>query len=287
MSSLARGGRRGSGFFARMVFVTGTRRPRFIVQPPIDPNKRAAAMASLTSIWLRVKGAGKAVAISPAAATKAEPVRFTQMKRFPHQEKAAKARELGCDEIIFYRREDVAARVKELTGGEGVQTVFDSVGKDTFEGSLKSLKRRGVLVGCGTASGPFPPIDAFQMVVQGSVYFTRPAFADYYADPAERAELAKFWFDHLSAGRGITHSERSPLDRRGQPQRIYGMQTWLALPDDLEEMTPTFELQTALPVIEEGGARATVIMGTSDKMVVNDKLAANSLIRPPLAHRRI
>lgn len=115
-------------------------------------------------------------------------------------EKAAKAKAMGCDEIIFYRREDVAARVKELTGGEGVSTVFDSVGKDTFEGSLKSLKRRGVLVGCGTASGPFPPIDAMQLVMQGSVYFTRPAFADYYADPAERAELAAFWFDHLSSG---------------------------------------------------------------------------------------
>lgn len=117
------------------------------------------------------------------------------------EEKAAKAREMGCDEIIFYRREDVAARVRELTGGEGVGTVFDSVGKDTFEGSLKSLKRRGVLVGCGTASGPFPPIDAMQLVMQGSVYFTRPAFADYYADPIERAELAGFWFDHLSSGR--------------------------------------------------------------------------------------
>lgn len=117
------------------------------------------------------------------------------------EEKAAKAREMGCDEIIFYRSEDVPARVKELTGGEGVQTVFDSVGKDTFEGSLKSLKRRGVLVGCGTASGPFPPIDAMQLVMQGSVYFTRPAFADYFFDPAERAELAAYWFDHLSSGR--------------------------------------------------------------------------------------
>jgi NADPH2:quinone reductase len=116
-------------------------------------------------------------------------------------EKAAKARSFGCDEIIFYRREDVAARVKELTGGEGVSTVFDSVGKDTFEGSLKSLKRRGVLVGCGTASGPFPPIDAFQLMLQGSVYFIRPAFADFYADPAERAELSSFWFEHLAAGR--------------------------------------------------------------------------------------
>jgi NADPH2:quinone reductase len=116
-------------------------------------------------------------------------------------EKAEMARKMGCDEIIYYRREDVAARVKDLTGGEGVQTVFDSVGKDTFEGSLKSLRRRGVLVGCGTASGPIPPIDAMQMVMQGSVYFTRPAFADYYADPAERAELAAFWFDHLANGR--------------------------------------------------------------------------------------
>ena len=117
------------------------------------------------------------------------------------EEKAARARAHGCDEIIFYRREDVAARVKELTNGQGVQTVFDSVGKDTYEGSLKSLRRRGMLVGCGTASGPFPPIDAFQTMLQGSVYFTRPAFADYYADPMERAELADFWFTNLAAGK--------------------------------------------------------------------------------------
>lgn len=117
------------------------------------------------------------------------------------EEKAEKAKSLGCDEIIYYRREDVAQRVKELTDGQGVSTVFDSVGKDTFAGSLKSLKRRGVLVGCGTASGPIPPIDAFQMMLQGSVYFTRPAFADYFADPAERAELGSLWFGHLAAGR--------------------------------------------------------------------------------------
>lgn len=117
------------------------------------------------------------------------------------EEKADAARRMGCDEIIFYRQEDVPTRVKELTDGEGVSTVFDSVGKDTFEASLKSLKRRGVLVGCGTASGPFPPIDAFQLMLQGSVYFIRPAFADFFADPTERAELADFWFGHLAAGR--------------------------------------------------------------------------------------
>lgn len=127
--------------------------------------------------------------------------------------KAEKARSLGCDEIILYRREDVAARVKELTDGEGVTTVFDSVGKDTFEGSLKSLKRRGVFVACGTASGPFPPVDAFQLLIQGSVYFTRPGFADYYADPAERAELSDLWFGHLAAGRvKVEIGQRYALD---------------------------------------------------------------------------
>jgi NADPH:quinone reductase len=136
------------------------------------------------------------------------------------EEKADHARAMGCDEIIYYRREVVAARVKELTGGEGVQTVFDSVGKDTFAGSLKSLRRRGVLVGCGTASGPFPPIDAMQMVMQGSVYFTRPAFADYYADPAERAELAGFWFDHLASGRiKVEIGQRYILDDAVQAHR--------------------------------------------------------------------
>jgi len=115
--------------------------------------------------------------------------------------KAQLAKSFGCDEIIFYRRENVVERVKELTGGEGVQTVFDGVGKDTYEWSLKSLRRRGVLVACGTASGPIPPVDAFQLMMQGSVYFIRPAFVDFYADPAERAELSSFWFNHLAAGR--------------------------------------------------------------------------------------
>lgn len=130
------------------------------------------------------------------------------------EEKAAMARSFGCDEIIYYRHEDVAARVKELTGGEGVQTVFDGVGQSTFEGSLKSLRRRGVLVGCGTASGPIPPIDAFALMLQGSVYFIRPAFMDFYADPAERAELSSFWFDHLAAGRiKVEIGQRYSLDQ--------------------------------------------------------------------------
>jgi NADPH:quinone reductase len=134
--------------------------------------------------------------------------------------KAELARAHGCDEIIFYRKEDVVERVKELTGGEGVTTVFDTVGKDTFHASLKSLKRRGMLVGCGTASGPFPPVDALQMAIQGSVYFTRPALADYIADPAERAELSKTLFDHVASGRiKIEINQRYRLDEAVQAHR--------------------------------------------------------------------
>lgn len=135
-------------------------------------------------------------------------------------EKAAKAKAHGCDEIIFYREENVAERVRDLTSGEGVTTVYDTVGRDTFEGSLKSLKRRGVLVGCGTASGPFPPIDALKLAIQGSVYFTRPALADYIADPAERTELATALFDHVASGLiKIEINQRYSLDEAVEAHR--------------------------------------------------------------------
>ena len=115
--------------------------------------------------------------------------------------KAELARAHGCDHIIRYDREDVAVRVRELTDGAGVPVVFDSVGKDTFAGSLDSLKRRGLLVCFGTASGPQPPIQAMQLAIKGSLFVTRPALADYIADPAERAELAGELFGHVAAGR--------------------------------------------------------------------------------------
>jgi len=115
--------------------------------------------------------------------------------------KAAIARAHGCDHVIIYGREDVAKRVREITNGLGVSVVYDSVGKDTFAGSIDSLKRRGLLVCVGTASGPVPPIDATQLAVKGSVYVTRPALADYIADPVEKAALARELFGHVAAGR--------------------------------------------------------------------------------------
>lgn len=117
------------------------------------------------------------------------------------EEKAAVARAHGCDEIINYSHEDVARRARELTGGLGVDVVFDSVGKSTFMASLDSLKRRGLLVCVGTASGPIEGFNPQLLAMKGSLYLTRPALADYIADPAEKAELAGEIFGHVAAGR--------------------------------------------------------------------------------------
>lgn len=117
------------------------------------------------------------------------------------EEKAQVARAHGCDETINYSREDVAKRVRELTDGVGVNVVFDSVGKDTFMSSLDSLKRRGLMVCVGTASGTIPPFDPQLLAMKGSLYLTRPALADYIADPTEKAQLAEEVFGHVAAGR--------------------------------------------------------------------------------------
>ncbi|MGW0042878.1 quinone oxidoreductase family protein [Rhodococcus sp. NPDC003348] len=135
-------------------------------------------------------------------------------------EKAAVARAHGCSEVIVYTRENVAERVRELTGGKGVPVVYDSIGASTFQSSLDSLARRGLLVAFGTASGPIPPIDAMQLAVKGSLFVTRPALADYIADPAERAELAGELFDHVAAGRiAIEINQRYPLEEAEQAHR--------------------------------------------------------------------
>lgn len=115
--------------------------------------------------------------------------------------KAELARAHGCDHVINYSHEDVAKRVRELTDGVGVNVVFDSVGKNTFEGSLDSLKRRGLLVCVGTASGPIPPFSPALLAAKGSLFMTRPALADYIADPAEKADLAGEVFGLVGSGK--------------------------------------------------------------------------------------
>ena len=144
------------------------------------------------------------------------------------EEKGEIARAHGCQHIINYSHEDVAARVRELTDGVGANVVFDSVGKSTFMASLDSLKRRGLLVCVGTASGPIPPFDPVLLAQKGSVYVTRPALADYIADPAEKAELAGELFDHVGSGRiRIEINQRYALEDAVQAHR------------DLESRKPT------------------------------------------------
>ncbi|WP_336930870.1 quinone oxidoreductase family protein [Acinetobacter tandoii] len=115
--------------------------------------------------------------------------------------KAAIAKAHGCDHVINYSHENVAERVRELTNGVGVNVVFDSVGKDTFMSSLDSLKRRGLMVCVGTASGPIPDFNPVLLAIKGSLYITRPALADYIADPVEKQALANELFDHVASGR--------------------------------------------------------------------------------------
>jgi NADPH2:quinone reductase len=114
--------------------------------------------------------------------------------------KAELARQHGCDHIIFYTREDVAARVRELTGGEGVPVVYDGVGKDTFAGSLDSLRVRGMLVTFGNASGPAPQFDPQLLAKKGSLFFTRPTLAHYTARRDELLELGRELFAVVASG---------------------------------------------------------------------------------------
>jgi NADPH2:quinone reductase len=137
-----------------------------------------------------------------------------------NEAKGEVARAHGCDHVIYYGREDVAKRVRELTDGVGVNVVLDSVGKDTFEASLDSVKRRGLVVCVGTASGPIPPFNPQLLAMKGSVYLTRPALADYIADPAEKADLAGEIFGHVAAGRiRIEINQRYALEDAAQAHR--------------------------------------------------------------------
>ncbi len=134
--------------------------------------------------------------------------------------KAEVARAHGCDHTINYSHEDVARRVRELTDGVGVSVVFDSVGKTTFMSSLDSLKRRGLLVCVGTASGKIPPFDPAILARKGSLYVTRPGLADYIADPTEKAELVDELFGHVAAGRiRIGINQRYALEDAVQAHR--------------------------------------------------------------------
>ncbi|MGH8993507.1 MAG: quinone oxidoreductase family protein, partial [Acidimicrobiia bacterium] len=115
-------------------------------------------------------------------------------------EKEALARAAGADEIVRYRDVDLAGAVRELTGGAGVDVVYDSVGQDTFAASLDSLRPRGHLVLYGQASGAVAPLDPQVLNAKGSLYLTRPTLGHYIAGPGELDWRAGDIFDWIGAG---------------------------------------------------------------------------------------
>lgn len=115
-------------------------------------------------------------------------------------EKVALVRAAGADEAIDYHVEDFAARVRELTGGRGVDVVYDGVGKATFDGSLDSLKPRGLMVSYGNASGPVSIPSLVVLSVKGSLYLTRPTAATYTATTEELRNAIAAVFEAVQSG---------------------------------------------------------------------------------------
>lgn len=115
-------------------------------------------------------------------------------------EKARLAREAGADEVCVYTRDNFTAAARQFTGGRGVDVVYDSVGKDTFAGSLDSLRPRGMLVSFGNSSGAVPPFAPLLLAQKGSLYITRPTLAHYTATAAELQVRAGELFRWIASG---------------------------------------------------------------------------------------
>jgi NADPH:quinone reductase len=135
-------------------------------------------------------------------------------------EKARLATAHGCQHVILYRDEDVAARVRDLTGGQGVDVVYDGVGKDTFDRSLDCLRRRGLMVSYGNASGPVPPFDVGLLNRKGGLYLTRPSVQHYAGTRAELLAMADDLFAVVRDGRvKVNIHQRFALKDAGEAHR--------------------------------------------------------------------
>ncbi len=115
-------------------------------------------------------------------------------------EKAAFARANGCARVIATDTEDFVPVVREMTDGRGVPVVYDAIGPATIDGSLRCLAKRGVLVSFGTASGPLPPLDLFQLNRLGSLFVTSPGFADHTTDRSEYLQRGLALFQAIADG---------------------------------------------------------------------------------------
>ena len=134
-------------------------------------------------------------------------------------EKAEIARAHGCDHTILYRTEDIAHRVRDITDGEGVPVVYDSVGKATFEASLDCLAPRGMLVSFGNASGPVESFNPAILAQKGSLYLTRPTLMTYTAERDDLVASAEALFAAHADGLKIEINQRYPLKDASQAHR--------------------------------------------------------------------
>ena len=135
-------------------------------------------------------------------------------------EKCLLAKQHGADHCINYRTENFVERVRELTDGVGVPVVYDSVGKDTFMGSLDCLRPFGLLVSFGNASGPVPPVDLGLLAQKGSLYITRPTLFTYTASRADLEAASEELFDVVLSGKAkIDIGQRYPLAEVAQAHR--------------------------------------------------------------------
>jgi NADPH2:quinone reductase len=117
------------------------------------------------------------------------------------EEKAALAREAGADEVIVFTRQDFESEVKRLTGGKGVDVVYDGVGKATFEKNLNVMRLRGMLVLYGMSSGPVPPVDPAKLSAKGSLYMARTTLAHFTATREELLARTSALFAMIADGK--------------------------------------------------------------------------------------
>ena len=135
-------------------------------------------------------------------------------------EKAKLAREAGADEIIFYTKSDFEADTKQLTGGKGVDVVYDSVGKTTFEKGLNILRPRGMMVLYGGSSGAAPAIDPIILTQKGSLYLTRPSLGNYVATREDLVARSSAVFGMITSGKLKLRIEYTyPLSEAQQAHR--------------------------------------------------------------------
>ena len=131
--------------------------------------------------------------------------------------KASIALAYGCAHVVDYRQEDFVAMVKSYTDGKGVDVVYDSIGKDTFPASLECLKRRGMWVSFGQASGPVPEFKITLLSQKGSLYATRPSLGDYTATRKDLVESANELFEVVRSGKvKISVNQRYRLAEAGR-----------------------------------------------------------------------